>query len=265
MRHSKAPVLLMLVVMFVMSSLHPNTGLGAQSEDETAITSYAENVIIPEVTSSLDENGRPPFFRLTFQATAGIGPEDLPTPFTAYIESGAFTYRDSSGAWSELTPGTAIMVGTGEDFSVRNADRFARATLLVLALPGSCMKYVEASACMPFFLPYDHLCDNPCRPDVSNTLLYSDQDVRNRLLTARFTVTRMLVPAKQVVESLDLGGESDLIRLYVRVEAGSVVTINGDIYASGDEFVVEPDDVILVGEMGADLMVLRLAASLDPD
>ncbi len=245
-----------------MSLLHVNPGVAAQSDGEPEILSYEENVIIPEETSSLDEFGRPPFFRLSFERTAGVGPEDLPTPFTAYVESGTITYRNSLGETTELVAGTSVAVGSGDEYSLRNMDILNRATLLVLPLPGSCLVYADY-ACMPHFLPYEQLCTDRCRPDITNTLLFEHQDARNRLLFARFSATRLLIPAKKIVESLDSGGESELIRLYVRVEVGSIVTINGETYAAGDEFVALSDDAIVVGESGAELIVLRVAASIE--
>ncbi len=264
MRSGNAVKLAFIASILVMTFLPMNTGVASQGEREEQSPGSQEAVIFEEGIGGFDEFGRPVVFRLTFEPTAGIGPEDLPTPFVAYVESGTFRYRASSGETSELAPGANVTVALGDDYSFRSLESFDEATLLVLALPGSCRVYLD-NACMPHFLPYDYLCSVPCRPDVTNTPLFLDQDLRSRLWTVRFSVSRMVFPAKQPVESLDAGGASDLIRLYVRVEAGSIVTTNGDVYTAGDEFVAETDDVLLVGESGVELIVLRAGAPLNSD
>jgi len=247
-----------------MFFLQSSVGTAAQDDDSAEIVKYEESLIIPEVTGNLDEFGRAPFFRLTFQPTAGIGPEDLPTPFSAYVESGSFTYRSASGTWSELNRGIGISVGSGEDFGLRNADRFDEATLLVLALPGSCLRFADVG-CMPYFLPYDSLCDGPCRPDVSNTLLFPSQDPKNRLLIGRVSVISMAIPAGTTIESLDMGGVSEVVRLNVRIESGSLVDDNGNAYGAGDEFTAQPGDRVLIGDSGAKLIVLRFAEVIESE
>lgn len=233
-----------------------------QGDVAEPILSYEETVIVPELDGSTDEWGRAPFFRLTFQSTAGIGPEDLSPPFFGFVELGTFAWRDAYGNEVELTSGNSVEIGVGEDFSLRNLQPFEEATLLVLALPGSCRMFSE-HACTPPFLPYDFMCDAPCRPDVTNTLIFKHQSVVDRLWALPMSVYELRLPAGHIAETIDPGGETGLMRLQVRVETGTLVTNNGDVYVAGDEFTADADDILIAGDSGATLIVLRIGEPLE--
>ncbi len=254
----KPAILVFVAIILIASGSAGGTHVAAQDDAEEPILVYEELALIPEVTSSTDEFGRAPFFRLTFEALAGIGPEDLSPPFVGYVESGVITFQHASRSIEELGVGSRVEIATADDFSLRNLQDFGRATMLILAQPGSCRVYAD-NACMPLFLPYDFLCDAPCRPDVTNTLLFERQFVMDRLWVLNMSVALLRMPANHIAESVDFGGEGSVKRLQVRVMTGSLVTNNGDAFTAGDEFDADADDVIIAGDEGTEILVLRIS------
>lgn len=214
--------------------------------------------LLSDVAGMLDGYGRPTIFRLTFQPIAGVGPEDLPTPFIAYVESGSFVHRDSSGTYADVEVGTIITTERGDDYAIRNPT-LSRGTLLVVSLPGSC--YLSADwACEPVFLPYDFLCDTPCRPDITNTLLFNHQDTKLRYMPVLYTLQQTTLGFGETYTPVDLGGDGQTIYLLGRVDVGTVQTSTGEVYTAGQQFTVSPGQTLVsTGLEDAKLFVLRVA------
>lgn len=257
-RFQQLVVLAFLVLWPVAVAAAPTT---TSERAVLAATDSAEDGAVPllsDVAGMLDGYGRPTIFRLTFGSTAGVGPEDLPTPFIAYVESGSFVHRDPSGTYTDVEVGTFITTERGDDYAIRNPT-LNRATLLVVSLPGSC--YLSADlACDLVFLPYDFLCDTPCRPDITNTLLFNHQDTMLRYMHVLYTLQHTTVVSGEEYTPVDPGGDGQTIYLLGRVDVGAVQTSTGEIYAAGQQFTVSPGQTLVsTGSEDAELFLLRIA------
>lgn len=229
---------------------------------EVSVVAAESDVVtlFSDVESSLDEFGRPTVFRLAFQYFAGIGPEDLTPPFSAYVEAGSLVYRDSQGDYIDIDVGDIVDVEMGDDYAIRSQVLSgARPSVVIVAQPGSCGRFPEA-ACAPHYLPYDFLCDKPCRPDITNTLLFNHQNTMLRLMDVTYTLQRVALSSGEEFTPVDPGGDGETIYLLMRVDVGTVQISTGESYTAGEAFVVESGQTLIVtGAEDAELFLLRVA------
>ena len=253
--------LMMLVILMwwpVEGAAAPATPSSRAVLSATDSTGDGAVTLLSNVAGMLDGFGRPTFFRLTFQSAAGVGPEDLPSPFIAYVESGSFVYRDPASTYTDVEVGAFITTSLGDDYAIRTPT-LKRGTLLVVSLPGSCYQAPDF-ACDLRFLPYDFLCDTPCRPDITNTLLFNHQDLKLRYMNVSYTFQYTMMVSGEEYTPVDPGGDGETIYMLGRVDVGTVQSSTGEVYNAGQTFIVSPDQGLMsIGPEDAMLFVLRVA------
>lgn len=260
-RYQQLVVVVLLVFWSMVAGSAPSVSNGRAILAANQVADEDVTTLFANIESGLDGYGRPTIFRLTIQPFAGIGPEDLLPPFTAYVEAGAFVYRNPSGDYTDLKAGDFVSVVSGDDYAIRNQlITGERPTLIVMLQSGSCWQSPDWT-CEPQYLPYDILCeDAPCRKDIRNTLLFNQQKTVWRLMDVIYSLQYVTLGDSEPYTPVDPGGDGETIQMMVGVDVGTVQTSTGESYSAGDSFIVDSDQTVLEsGSEGAELFLLRVA------
>ena len=178
----------------------------------------------------LDEFGRVPLLRTTFApgaelpSTFDIPEQDEPIPFfqedllilvegsTFSVTTGGETVTVEEGQQIELAATTA-----SPGLSVRN-DGEAEGSLLVLRT------VTEFEGRFPL---NDHLLNQVAPKGIEFEQFFKRQDLVSRLLKVRLSLDRVTLSPGDELDSLDFGGTTGTLFVYLRMEAGAITGPEG--------------------------------------